>query len=134
MHGLQTIVFLNANNREAAAQANARDPGHNETRRADADLAAAVQRVTELLDAAAPAATEAEPSAAFPAPVLAFGADFSFQAHGTEGWLLPISSRGREIASRMFPDGFRRYGLHYILDLEAERDDAILQSIFATYE
>ena len=33
----------------------------------------------------------------------------------------------------MFPAGFRRYGLHYILDLEAERDDAILQSILATY-
>lgn len=133
MHGLQTIVFLNANNREAVSQTNARDPGHSETRRAEAELAAAVQRVTELLDAAT-TEKEAEPSTAFPAPVLAFGSDFSFQAHGDEGWLLPISGRGREIASRMFPDGFRRYGLHYILDLEADRDDAILQSIFATYE
>jgi hypothetical protein len=124
MHGLQTIIFLNANNREAAATRNARDPGHNETRRAEADLADALAGLNALLSG------DPEPESS---PQVSFGTDFVFQVHGTEGWLLPISHRGREIASRIFPDGFRRYGLHYILDLATERDDAILQSIHAAY-
>lgn len=120
MHGLSTIVFLNANNLEAAAIMNATDPGHSNARRAEAELAEAVSRLAE--DATGhPTGTE-------------FGNDFIFAVHDTEGWLLPINRKGRDIAARVFPDRFRRYGLHYILDLTSERDDAILQSIRAIYE
>lgn len=128
MHGLQTTIWLNTNNREAAAYLNANDPGHANSRRAETELAEAVPRFKDLL------VPDLQPKGSVRTEqTLSFGPDFIFQAHGTEGWLLPISARGREIAGRMFPAGFRRYGLHYILDLEAERDDAILQSILATY-
>lgn len=125
MHGLRTIIFLNRNNREAAARLNASDPGHRETRRAEDDLAEAVARAL---------VPEAGADQGTTSPTTEFGHDFFFQVHGTEGWLLPISNRGRDICNRMFPAGSRRYGLHYILDLASDRDDAILQSIRATYE
>lgn len=129
MHGLLEIQFLNLNNREAAATNNARDPGHSQQRRAEADLEEALGHVASALfgrDACETCPEKAECHA----PVdTRFPRDFSVIRHADEAWVLPLTSNGQTIAARVFPAGTRRYGLHYILT--GEEGLAIADSIQA---
>lgn len=128
MHGLLEIQFLNRNNREAAATNNARDPGHSQQRRAEADLAAAVANLFAITggdDAVCEACPE---KAECHTPVgTRFPRDFSVIRHSDEAWVLPLTSNGQTIAAKIIPDGTRRYGLHYILT--GEEGLAIADSI-----
>lgn len=119
MHGLQTIVFLNRNNQEGAALANARDPGHNEQRRAEADLQEALSFLEAVMQ---DLGTEEARQVSAPFPP-----DFSVIRHADEAWVLPLTSQGQTIAAKVIPAGTRRYGLHYILT--GEEGLAIADSI-----
>lgn len=124
MHGLQTIVFLSRSNSEAAAHLNASDPGRNEQRRAEADLAEALARIANDVFSAGPCdgcpdmeECDAEGASVTEAPqtVRRFPPDFSVIRHGDAAWALPLTANGRTVAGKVIPTGTPRYGLHYIL-------------------
>ena len=121
MHGLQTIVFLNRNNREVAAHQNASDPGRNQQRRAEADLQEALSFLDTVMQ---DLGTEEARQVSVPFPP-----DFSVIRHTDEVWVLPLTSNGQTIAAKIIPPGTRRYGLHYILT--GEEGLAIAASIEA---
>lgn len=133
MHGLLEIVFLNNANREARAHLNASDPGRKEQRRAEADLAEAIARISGALFGQADEQPENEcdgcpaidlglcdgKGSENAAPVTGkanrFPPDFSVIRHADEVWVLPLTSTGQTIAAKIIPEGTRRYGMHYIL-------------------
>ena len=109
MHGLQTIVFLNNANREAKAFLNATDPGHNQQRRAEADLATALDGVVTALNTLTGGGVDE-------ASELKAPSDFKITRHGSEFWVLPLTSFAQTAASRLTPPGTRRSGLFFILE------------------
>jgi len=123
MHGLQTIVFLNQNNR-ARAHLNATDPGHREQRRAEADLAEALKFLDAVIGPAPDGGGQLGDQQR-----LNFPPDFSVTRHADEAWVLPLTSNGQTLAAKIIPPGTRRYGLHYILT--GEEGLAIADSIRA---